>query len=148
MELVNSDAARRRRWSRCGERPVAAFCGLGNPEAFRRTLLDLGADVIAFRELPRPSRLHAGRRGGAARLGARPGRRGLLVVTTQKDLVKLRLAASGTGRCGRCASGLQVRQGQEILDRAAEGLPKVPAIGVAIRRGAADTSHGEMQGCR
>src|SRR5262249_19974185 len=33
-------------------RPVAAFCGLGNPEAFRRTLLGLGAAVGAFRTFP------------------------------------------------------------------------------------------------
>src|SRR5262249_31150078 len=33
-------------------RPVAAFCGLGNPEAFCRTLAGCGADVCAFRTFP------------------------------------------------------------------------------------------------
>jgi tetraacyldisaccharide 4'-kinase len=46
-------------WNRRGEsaapeslggRPVAAFCGVGNPAAFRRTLENLGYRVIAFRE--------------------------------------------------------------------------------------------------
>ena len=30
-------------------RPVAAFCGLGNPDAFRRTLTSLGTEPIAWR---------------------------------------------------------------------------------------------------
>jgi tetraacyldisaccharide 4'-kinase len=29
--------------------PIAAACGIGNPDAFRRTLADLGADVRFFR---------------------------------------------------------------------------------------------------
>jgi tetraacyldisaccharide 4'-kinase len=31
---------------------VAAFCGIGNPPAFRRTLENLGYEVAAFREFP------------------------------------------------------------------------------------------------
>src|SRR5262249_48608278 len=31
------------------ERPVAAFCGIGNPHAFQRTLIDLGAEPKEFR---------------------------------------------------------------------------------------------------
>jgi tetraacyldisaccharide 4'-kinase len=31
---------------------VAAFCGIGNPVAFRRTLNTLGCDVVAWREFP------------------------------------------------------------------------------------------------
>lgn len=33
-------------------RPVAAFCGIGNPEGFRRTLSQTGLQCIAFREFP------------------------------------------------------------------------------------------------
>src|SRR5947209_6210466 len=33
-------------------RTVAAFCGVGNPEAFRRTLAGVGATVAAFRAYP------------------------------------------------------------------------------------------------
>src|SRR5262245_55177093 len=34
------------------DRPVAAFCGLGNPGAFRKTLDDLGARLEDFRTFP------------------------------------------------------------------------------------------------
>ena len=33
-------------------RPVYAFCGVGNPEAFRRTLDSIGAQVVKFRAFP------------------------------------------------------------------------------------------------
>ena len=32
--------------------PLAGFCGIGNPEAFRRTLTGLGARIIDFRVFP------------------------------------------------------------------------------------------------
>jgi len=64
-----------------------AFCGLGNPEAFRLTLRRLGADIVQFTAFPdhhhyRPAEL--ARLMGAA---AEAGCRGLL--TTEKDAVKL-----------------------------------------------------------
>ena len=43
-------------------RPVAGFCGLGNPEAFRRTLAGLGLDVSAWRTFPIITATHARRR--------------------------------------------------------------------------------------
>jgi tetraacyldisaccharide 4'-kinase len=71
-------------------KPVGAFCGIGNPEAFRRTLTDLGADVAAFRAFPDH---HAytradvdGLRAWAATLPP-----DAVLATTQKDFVKLRL---------------------------------------------------------
>jgi tetraacyldisaccharide 4'-kinase len=72
-------------------RPVGAFCGIGNPEAFRRTLADLGADVAAFRTFPDHHPYTRADvddlRGWAVKLPA-----GAAVATTQKDFVKLRLA--------------------------------------------------------
>lgn len=71
-------------------RPVAAFCGIGNPEAFRRTLAALGAELVDFRTFPDH---HPYSRADVESLRAQAGRlpAGALVVTTQKDLVKLRL---------------------------------------------------------
>ncbi len=76
------------------ECPVAAFCGVGNPEAFRRTLADLGADVVAFRAYPDH---HAYTRADVdeLRAWARTLPPGCVAVTTQKDLVKLRLPRLG-----------------------------------------------------
>ena len=41
-------------------RTVAAFAGIGNPAAFRRTLEDLGANVIDFRTYPDHHGLYEG----------------------------------------------------------------------------------------
>ena len=69
---------------------IAAFCGIGNPAAFRRTLADLGANVIAFRTFPDH---HAYTREDVDDL--RNWAKGLPanaeIATTQKDWVKLRL---------------------------------------------------------
>jgi tetraacyldisaccharide 4'-kinase len=71
-------------------RPVAGFCGLANPDAFRRTLIDLGSDLCAFRTYPDH---HPYTRSDVDALHdwARSLPADSLVVTTQKDLVKLRL---------------------------------------------------------
>lgn len=69
---------------------VGAFCGIGNPTAFRRTLQALGANVIAFRTFPdhHPyTREDVDElRSWASRLPA-----DAQIATTQKDWVKLRL---------------------------------------------------------
>jgi tetraacyldisaccharide 4'-kinase len=72
---------------------VAAFCGIGHPEAFSQTLIPLGAQVVAQRAFPDH---HAYSAEDVESLrhwseNARPD--GL--VTTQKDSVKLRLAEIG-----------------------------------------------------
>ena len=69
---------------------VGAFCGIGNPAAFRRTLEDLGANVIGFRTFPDH---HAYTREDVDELrswaSALPAE--AEIATTQKDWVKLRL---------------------------------------------------------
>lgn len=105
------------------ERPIAAFCGIGNPEAFRRTLLDLGADVIAFRVYPDH---HAYTREDVEDLrrwsGDLPA--DAVVVTTQKDLVKLRLSQLGDRPLWCLRIRLHVESGQDVLeDRLQSVLP-------------------------
>ncbi len=130
IELVNSDGATEN-LDRLRGRPIAAFCGLGHPEAFQRTLLDLGADLRAFRAYPDH---HCYSREDVADLTTWLGdlsasppqhlsrrdsdeRRGLEVITTQKDLVKVRLSSLGAVPLWALRIRLLVRQGQEILDR-------------------------------
>ena len=67
--------ANRGRWN-VRERPLAAFCGIGNPDAFRRTLLDLGGESGASPFIPDH---HAYTRADVDELqllGTRPCRRG------------------------------------------------------------------------
>ena len=67
---------------------VLAFCGIGNPGAFRRTLEALGAEVAAFREF---ADHHAYVRDDIAALAqATRECSAELAVCTHKDLVKIR----------------------------------------------------------
>jgi tetraacyldisaccharide 4'-kinase len=100
-------------------RPVAAFCGLGNPEAFRRTLCDLGADVVDFRTFPDH---HAYTRADVddLRAWARRQATDCVVVTTQKDLVKLRLTDLGGRELWALRIRLRFEAGQDEFDRRLE----------------------------
>ena len=119
MELVNEEARAALEVLRA--HPVAGFCGVGNPEAFRRTLADLGADVRAWRTYPDH---HAYSRADVEELRAwaRQQPADALLLTTQKDLVKLRLDQLA----GRPLWALRVRlactAGQETLDRLLQGV--------------------------
>src|SRR5262249_26720763 len=92
-----------------------------NPEALRRTLTDLGARLVDFRDYPDH---HGYTRQDVE--GLCGWARGLpadtVVVTTQKDLVKLRLA----DLAGRPLWALRIRlafvAGQTELDRLLERL--------------------------
>jgi tetraacyldisaccharide 4'-kinase len=96
------------------QRPVAAFGGIGNPEAFRRTLFDLGADLRAFRAFPDH---HPYSRDDVEDLRRWAG--GLpadgVVVTTQKDLVKVRLPRLGGRPLAALRVRLHVEAGQDVL---------------------------------
>jgi tetraacyldisaccharide 4'-kinase len=74
--------------------PMAAFCGVGNPEAFRRTLFQLGVSVVAFRSFPDHHAYTAGDVEDLRQWLRRLPDDGV-AVSTQKDLVKLRLTRLG-----------------------------------------------------
>lgn len=118
VELVNSDGATAALDTLRG-RPVAAFCGVGNPESFRRTLTDCGADVIAFRSYPDH---HAYTRANVDDLRdwARRLPPDCQVVVTQKDLVKLRLPRLGDLPLWALRIRLHVETGAEELERLLE----------------------------
>jgi tetraacyldisaccharide 4'-kinase len=115
VELLNGDGERQSLDALRG-RPVAAFCGIGNPDAFRRTLEDLGAAVSPFRVY---ADHHAYDRGDVDGLHewARGLAEGTPVVTTQKDLVKLRLTRLGGRPLWALRICLHVEAGREEFER-------------------------------
>jgi tetraacyldisaccharide 4'-kinase len=123
LEMLNGGA--REDTAALRGRPVGAFCGIGNPEAFRRTLTDLGADVRDFRTYadhhpytrPDVDDLQT----WAAGLPA-----GAWAVTTQKDLVKLRLAELGGRPLWAVRVGLQFTDGKDVFDRAVLQAARAP----------------------
>jgi tetraacyldisaccharide 4'-kinase len=118
LDLVGSDR-RTSPLDRVKDRPVAAFCGIGNPEAFRRTLRDLGAIVVDFRTFPDH---HPYTRADVESLRGWVRRQATdcTVLTTQKDLVKLSLAQMGGRDLWAVRIGMHVETGQEELDRKLE----------------------------
>jgi tetraacyldisaccharide 4'-kinase len=105
--------------------PVAAFCGIGNPENFRKTLMSLGARLQAFRVYPDH---HAYTRGDVEDLHewAATQAEDCIVVTTQKDEVKLRLSDLGGRPLWALRIGLHIEAGREELERKLRSL--LPAL--------------------
>jgi tetraacyldisaccharide 4'-kinase len=114
LALVNGDGAEESLDLLAG-RSAAAFCGIGNPEAFRQTLLGLGAPLSAFRTFPDH---HPYTRADVEdlRAWARQQPAEAVVLTTQKDLVKLRLTQLGGRPLWALRIGLRVETGRESLD--------------------------------
>ncbi|MFM7151798.1 MAG: tetraacyldisaccharide 4'-kinase [Gemmataceae bacterium] len=100
-------------------RKVSAFCGLGNPQAFRRTLDDLGCDVLRFHVYPDHHPYH---RSDVEDLQehARTLPDDALVLTTHKDLVKLRLDSLADRPLWAVRIGLGFRSGQADMERLLE----------------------------
>jgi tetraacyldisaccharide 4'-kinase len=96
--------------------PVAAFCGLGNPEAFRQTLITLGARLTSFR-IYRDHHLYSPADIEELHEWARQQATDCVVVTTQKDLVKLCLPQLGARPLWALRVRLHVDFGQDVLDR-------------------------------
>ena len=98
-------------------RTVGAFCGIGNPVAFRRTLEGLGATVTAFRTFADHHAYTAADvndlRAWAERLPT-----DAMVATTQKDWVKLRLPDLAGRPLRAVRIGLVFRDGQEAFEAA------------------------------
>jgi tetraacyldisaccharide 4'-kinase len=97
------------------DRPVAGFCGLGNPDAFRQTLTKLGLNVTAWRTYPDH---HAYTRDDIEELRnwARQLPGDAVVATTQKDLVKIRLDRIGDRELWALQIQLEVAAGKDALE--------------------------------
>ncbi len=97
-------------------RKVGAFCGIGNPAGFRRTLEGMGVEVVGFRAFPDH---HPYGAVDVADLAAWLRSTGAdLALTTQKDSVKLRAAGLGPVPLRALRIGLDLMEGAETLDDA------------------------------
>jgi tetraacyldisaccharide 4'-kinase len=101
---------------RLSGKAIVAFCGLGNPEGFRGTLEDLGARLVEFRSYPDH---HQYTRADVDELRdwAQQQAADCLVLTTQKDLVKLRLERLDSRELWAVRIRLQVESGADMLER-------------------------------
>jgi len=93
---------------------VAAFCGIGNPEGFRRTLEDCGCTVAGFEAL---ADHHRYTREDVARLGRWGCELGVQqLLCTHKDLVKLAVPALGGVPLAALRVGVEVAEGMTELE--------------------------------
>lgn len=90
---------------------VGAFCGIGNPEGFRRTLDSLGSKVAAFRAFPDH---HAYTAADVAVLTAWAAAlpKDAVIATTQKDWVKLRVPDLAGRKLWAVRIGLHFHDGE------------------------------------
>lgn len=111
--LINASGERADIRSMRGE-TVAAFCGIGNPQAFRRSMSERGIQIAAFRPFPDH---HGYSRDDVAELQnwARSQNVGAL-LTTQKDLVKLGVDSLGGRPLWAVQIGAVVVCGAERLE--------------------------------
>lgn len=107
-------------------KPVAGFCGIGNPEAFRTTLQRLGVEVIAWRSFA-DHHNYSREDIDDLRTWARALPAEAAVVTTQKDLVKIRLDRLGERDLWALRIELAVTSGREALEARLHGAVPVPA---------------------
>ncbi|MBX6311774.1 MAG: tetraacyldisaccharide 4'-kinase [Isosphaeraceae bacterium] len=106
-------------------RRIAAFCGIGNPEGFRRTLLQIGVEPVGFRTFPDHHAYNSTDVSALARWAS--DLRADLLLTTQKDFVKLRVDALGLVPLYALRIGLDVMDGEQLLDEALSPLlPREP----------------------
>jgi tetraacyldisaccharide 4'-kinase len=119
LDLVDADGGSTPLAGLAGAR-VAAFCGIGNPEGFRRTLPPLAGTLAGFRTFPDHYDYTA-----ADVLDLERWAQSIepdLVLTTQKDFVKLRAKTLGTIPLRALRIGLEVLEGIQALEEALSAL--------------------------
>ena len=94
---------------------LAWLCGIGNPEAFRRTLINLGANLVGQRVFP-DHHPYARQDIESLRHWARGLPEGTVLATTQKDLVKIRQERLGERELWALQIQLDIVHGKEMLE--------------------------------
>jgi tetraacyldisaccharide 4'-kinase len=117
--LVNAEGRSSPTASLAGRR-IAAFCGIGNPAAFRRSLESLGGEVVWWREYPDHHAYSAADRAEIiAKVGATDA---AMVVATRKDLVKLPIETLGERPFWALAIEMQFIAGGPEFERTLAGV--------------------------
>lgn len=99
---------------------VAAFCGIGNPAAFRETLKQCGFNVTAFRQFPDH---HTYNENDLVELSRWvESEKVAVVVCTHKDIVKIHTPSLGGNPLLAVVIGLEFLAGQTKLERLLEKL--------------------------
>ncbi len=112
-ELVGCDGARGPVESLAGK-AIGAFCGIGNPGAFRKTLEGLGATVANFRAFPDHHQYTREDVGSLTRW-AESLPADAVLATTQKDWVKLRVPDLAGRPLWAVRVGLTFRDGEDAF---------------------------------
>lgn len=104
---------------RIAGKPVAAFCGIGNPAGFRHTLAALDCQVAAWREFPDHHNYSGDDVQSLSQWAQQAGDVGA-VVCTQKDLVKIGEKSLGERPLFALAISMDIVSGQDVLEAALE----------------------------
>ncbi|MCA9269213.1 MAG: tetraacyldisaccharide 4'-kinase, partial [Planctomycetales bacterium] len=104
---------------RIAGKPVAAFCGIGNPAGFRHTLAALDCQVAAWREFPDHHNYSGDDVQSLSQWAQQAGDVGA-VVCTQKDLVKIGEKTLGERPLFALAISMDIVSGQDVLEAALE----------------------------
>ena len=99
---------------------IAAFCGIGNPEAFRRSLEQAGFAIAGYQTFPDH---HKYSRADVEQLETWAASLGVAaVVVTQKDLVKIGLTCLGGRPLWALQIGTEIRRGEAEFNRHLEQI--------------------------
>lgn len=97
-------------------RRIAAFCAIGNPAAFRKTLEERGAEITCWREFPDH---HAYSRADCEQLASAMDASGAeMAAVTHKDLVKLPFDTLGAVQLWALVIEMRLTIGEQELVRA------------------------------
>jgi tetraacyldisaccharide 4'-kinase len=108
-------------------RPIAAFCGLGNPAGFRHTLDQCRYNVVGWREFPDHFVYNQPSKDELARWVVAQGAQA--AVCTHKDLVKLTVNELGGQPLWAVLVDLEFTVGQDTLESRLENLLRQQANG-------------------
>jgi tetraacyldisaccharide 4'-kinase len=119
-QALQDHAGRREPLASLVNLPVAAFCGVGNPAGFRRTLEICGYQVIAFREFADHYRY--ARADVESLVAWAEGLDVAAVLCTHKDLVKLGIDRLGNRPLWALTIAFQFQRGQQEVEARLAGL--------------------------